>query len=301
MSEKENNSLDAALDEVMGGTFGEEKDHSPEPEETVEKQAEQEVSTAPETEEVFDPFEDDAAFVDDSAKKEHEKEEKTESAPDTKDSAQEDEALKKREEETEALKKEIANYEKRLRDTQKAMHEANTERAKLQKELDSIRNNKKESGDDNWFDTGDEKTVQLENKLKDLESKQEQFQQDLVVEQWIAEAKKFSAQHEDFEDLVFNKLEPMLDDQTGDQALIAAYTKWQDKSPAGAYEFAKRFFGYNDRINGKAETSVPTQKTTEAGKSIDPFSGKAGLDRINSAEFAETRRIPKDMVEELFG
>jgi chromosome segregation ATPase len=301
MSEKENNSLDAVLDDVMGGSFGEDKDHSPDTKETAEEQTETEVSNAPETEEVFDPFADEATFVDDSAEKEHEKEDSQDNAPDKKDSAQDDDAAKKREEETEALKKEIANYEKRLRDTQKAMHEANTERAKLQKELDSIRSRKEESGDDNWFDSSEDKTAQLETKIKDLENKQEQFQQDLAVEQWITEAKKLSTQYDDYEDLVFNKLEPMLDETTGDQALIAAYTKWQDKSPAGAYEFAKRFFGYNDRINGTATKEVSENKTKEAERTVDPHRGKAGLDRMNSAAFAEPRRVQRDMVEELFG
>jgi DNA repair exonuclease SbcCD ATPase subunit len=274
--------FDELLDDVMGGT-----DHSPETE--TEALKDQQAENAPEKEE-FNPYhdEDSNTYFDDSA--EESPEGQSANAPAKEDSAQEVE----QDEEKEALKRELANYEKRLHDTQRAMHEANTKRAELQKELDSIRS--KQKSDDNWFSDADndaeDKTAELQEKISDLESRQEQIQQELKIDQWVNEAQKLASEITDYKELVFDKLEPMLDETTGDPALVAAYTKWADKSPKGAYEFAKRFFGYQERLENPGNSQ-------RAAK--DPSRGKAGLDRINSADFAEPDRRSRNVIEDLFG
>ena len=281
MSENSND-FEALVDDVMGGV-------SQSPETSDEAQKNQQAENAPEKEE-FNPYhdEDSNAYFDDSA--EESNPDDAENSPAKADS----EEQVKQDEEKEALKRELANYEKRLHDTQRAMHEANTKRAELQKELDSIKSRRK--SDDNWFsdaeEDNDSKTSELETKINDLETKQEQFEQELKVEQWIAEANKIASEIPDYRELVFNKLEPMLDETTGDPALVAAYTQWSDKSPKGAYEFAKRFFGYQERIE-KADSQPQRAK--------DPSRGKAGLDRINSADFAEAPRQSRNVIEDLFG
>lgn len=292
MSEEVNKEFDEMLEDVMGG-----ESHSPETPESAEKSLEAEENAAPDAKETFDPygdeeytFADDSAQDDGEAKKKEGAPEKSDSAPEKKEPAPDAEKI--------ALQTQITNYEKRLHDTQSAMHKANEERARLQKELDELKKRnsapeeKKEDGDDDWFkdsDTGEEKTAELESKIKAVEEKQEQYQQEQALQQWQIEAEKVAAEHEDFNSLVYEKLEPLLDEENGDPAVLAAYTRWKDKSPAGAYEFARRMFA--------AET--PAEKEEKAAP--DPTRGKAGLDRINSADFAEEKRSHSNMIDEVFG
>jgi DNA repair exonuclease SbcCD ATPase subunit len=302
MSEEVNKEFDEMLDDVMGGEPGM-ADHSPDAEDGEDKSLEAKENAAPETEEKFEPFGDEEyAFADDSAQDEG-KEEKSEGTPEKTDSEPEEKETAPDAEKV-ALQEEITNYKKRLHDTQTAMHKANEERAKLQKELDALKNKKADTSDsgddDNWFKddpgTADTKAAELESKIEALEEKQEQYQQEQAVNQWKIEAEKFAASHEDFNTLVYEKLEPMLDETTGDPAVLAAYMRWQDKTPAGAYEFAQKFFGIEEKL------AVPSAKNDEEAKpAVDPTKGKAGLDRINSAEFSEPKRQHSNMIDEVFG
>lgn len=306
MSEEVNKEFDEMLEDVMGGE-PEMADYSPEAADGAGKSLEAKENAAPEAEEKFEPFGDEEyAFADDSAQDEG-KEEKSDGAPEKTDSEPEEKETVPDAEKV-ALQEEITNYKKRLHDTQSAMHKANEEKAKLQKELDALKNKKADTSDsgddDNWFaeDSGKKKkadngkTAELESKIEALEEKQEQYQQEQAVNQWRSEAGKFAASHEDFNTLVYEKLEPMLDETTGDPAVLAAYMRWQDKTPAGAYEFAKKFFGIEEKL-----TAPPEKKNEEVKTAVDPTKGKAGLDRINSAEFSEPKRQHSNMIDEVFG
>ncbi len=298
MSEEVNKEFDEMLEDVMGGE-PEKANHSPDAPEGAEKSLEAEENAAPEVKETFEPYgEEEYSFADDSAQDEGEAKnkegapEKTDSAPEKKEPAPDAEKI--------ALQTQITNYEKRLHDTQSAMHKANEERARLQKELDELRKSKaapeenEEDGEEDWFKdsgNGKEGTAELESKIKAVEEKQEQYRQEQALHQWQLEAEKVAAEHEDFNSLVYEKLEPLLDEENGDPAVLAAYSRWKDKTPAGAYEFAKKMFA----------VETPAVKEEKAENTVDPTKGKAGLDRINSAEFAEEKRSHGNMIDEVFG
>ena len=177
--------------------------------------------------------------------------------------------------------------------------------AETKKELDELKKKKadpeEKDGDDNWFaedddNAPDKRSAEIESKIEDLEKKQDEFRQEQAVLNWQKEADAFARDHEDFNTLVYEKLEPMLDEQSGDPAVLAAYKRWQDKSPAGAYEFARKFFGIEEKL-----AAVPQKNETEAKPAVDPTKGKAGLDRINSEDFAEPKRQHGNMIDEVFG
>ena len=302
MSEEVNKEFDEMLEDVMGGDPGTDN-HSPETEEAADKSLEAE-KPAPEAEETFEPYGDEENFADDSAE-EKGTEEKTDGTPEKTDSVPE-EKTDDPEKEKAALQEEITNYKKRLHDTQSAMHKATEERNKLQKELDALKNKKAEQpsdgDDDNWFkdddsDTGNKKTAELESKIEAIEEKQEQYQRDMAVQKWLADAEAFAKDHEDYNHLVNEKLEPLLNEETGDPVILAAYKKWQDKSPAGAYEFARKLFSTEEKL----KAASPEKEENEVKPATDPTKGKAGLDRINSAEFAEPKRHHSNMIDEVFG
>ena len=77
---------------------------------------------------------------------------------------------------------------------------------------------------------------------------------------------------------------------------MAAYMRWKDKTPAGAYEFAKKFFGIEEKLS-----APPKRNNEEVKPAVDPTKGKAGLDRMNSAEFSEPKRQHSNMIDEVFG
>lgn len=296
MLEEANKEFDEMLNDVMGGAT--ESDHSPEQSTATDNSLATE--DAPEEKETFIPYgdEEDNSFSDDSAEQEAEKKE---DAPAEADSAQEKESPPPDAEKV-ALQEKVTNYEKRLQDTQRAMHKANEERAKLQKELDALKQQKAEKGDDdNWFaedKKNDSKTEELESKINALEEKQKSIQQEQALNKWLEEADDVAKKHPDFNELVFEKLEPLLDETTGDPAVLAAYTKWQDKTPSGAYEFARRYFRAEQ---APAEKAGDSNNKTKAEQHKDPTTGKAGLDRINSAEFAEPKRQHGNLIDEVFG
>lgn len=305
MSEEVNKEFDEAIEDVLGGTSVEE-DHSPAPEDGAKESLEANENAVPDTpDETFEPYGDEEYAVDSDSAQDEGVEEKSEGTPDKTDSVPE-------EKETapdagkDASQNEITNYKKRLHDAQAAMHKANEERAKLQKELDELKKKSEPAeetedsdGGDNWFadEKPDNKSAEdLESKIKAVEEKQEEFQREQAIQNWNKEAEAFAKEHEDFNTLVYEKLEPLLDEESGDPAVLAAYTRWGDKSPAGAYEFAKKFFGIEEKLSGS-----PQKQEQEAKASIDPTKGKAGLDRMNSADFSEPKRHSDNMIDDVFG
>jgi chromosome segregation ATPase len=207
-----------------------------------------------------------------------------------------------------ALKAENENLKKRFHDTQQAMHKANSERSDLQKQLDALKQNDNE--DDDWFrdsdndvEGQDSKINQLKEKIKELENRQNTDQQELRRQKWIDDAEKFAKDHEDFEELVYKRLEPLLSEETGDPMLRTLYLQQEDKSPEGAYNFAKKLFGMKDKLNTDVQNNVSQEaEQTNLQKTNQHAKGKAGLDRINSADFPESRKnIYTNVVDEVFG
>lgn len=297
MSEEKDKAFDEMLDDVMGGP-AEAEDHSPEQSGTADKSLGAE-NDAPKAEDTFDPYgEEYNSFADDSAQAEAE-EVKQDGTPEKTDSVPEEKTTEADAEKI-ALQEKLANFEKRLHDTQTAMHKANEARAKLEKELEALKKKPEgpEEGDDNWFkdndtdDADDGKTAELQGKIDALEEQQKQYQQEQAMQKWNLEAEKVMAEHEDFQTLVYEKLEPLLDEENGDPAVLAAYTRWKDKTPAGAYAFAKKMFSVESPETGTKQ---------EARHTADPTKGKAGLDRMNSADFSEPKRQSGNMIDEVFG
>jgi chromosome segregation ATPase len=289
MSESENSNFNAIIDEVMG-----DNSHSPSENEAEELSNQ---TNAPEEDVATDLVDGVSA---DSADEEKETvEEETVSKEETvedKTNSFESERL--------VLEQELANYKKRLHDTQKAMHEANTQKAELQKQLDSIKNKKEEGeSEDNWFSDEDKTVEQLGKEIAEvkeqsdsLKAQQEQYQRELNRQQWLKEAEEVAKDKKDFNELVFDKLEPLLKEESGDPMIRTLYMQEADGTPAGAYEFAKKLFGYKEKLSGASE-----EKTNNIKPSSSPVRGKAGLDRLSSAEFAETKKKYSNVVEEVFG
>lgn len=304
MPENESNDFDGMLDDVLGGQ-AEDVDHSPVDSSDTAETLEAEPTVAPEAKEEFVPYEDDESLTEDSARDEG-KEEDAGSAPPEGDSPQNTDPLDP-DTEREAFQKELAKYEKRLHDTQKAMHEAKAERAAMQKELEELK--KKSSAEnryddeENWFEEEGDAQPAVEEKLKNLEQQQEEFQREMLKQQWMNDAKVLSEKHEDFDDLVFRKLEPLLDEETGDERIRTLYLMQDDRTPAGAYKFAKRLQSLIAALDGDEDTSpdVKEEQVADASPSPEPIRGKDGLDRYNSADFSETRRRSGNLVDEVFG
>lgn len=295
MSEINNNDLSEIVDNMLDGQE-DFQDHSRT--ETTEEQTTAEKNAAPDKKDFTEDLSDSA--------QDEKSAEETDGTPPDGDSEPED---KKTDFDAEiaALKAENENWKKRFHDTQKAMHKANTEKSELQKKLDAmLKKADIEDDNDDWFDDADKKDAdtqipdmeEVKKNLKALEQRQDEYQQELRRQQWLDEAKKFAAEHDDFEELVYKKLEPLLHEESGDAMLRALYLQEEDRSPAGAYNFAKKLFDYKEKINSKA---APEPETKEVPKTNQQARGKAGLDRLNSADFPEEKKTYTNVVDEVFG
>jgi hypothetical protein len=295
MSEINNNDLSEIVDNMLDGQE-DFQDHSQS--DTTEEQTAAEKNAAPDEKDFTEDLSDSA--------QDEKSAEETDGTPPAGDSEPED---KKTDFDAEiaALKAENENWKKRFHDTQKAMHKANTEKSELQKKLNAmLKKADIEDDNDDWFDEADKKDAdtqipdmeEVKKNLKALEQRQNEYQQELRRQQWLDEAKKFAAEHDDFEELVYEKLEPLLDEESGDAMLRALYLQEEDKSPAGAYNFAKKLFDYKEKINSKA---APEPETKEVPKTNQQARGKAGLDRLNSADFPEEKKTYTNVVDEVFG
>jgi chromosome segregation ATPase len=196
-----------------------------------------------------------------------------------------------------AMQEEIANLSKRLHDTQSAMHRATEERSKLEKELNALKS--KEVDEDDWFSEEDkERSEQLEGDLKKsdeelskLEGEKTSIEVKAAEAIWDAAAAKVIAEHPDFEEVVYGKLAPMIDENnTAPEAkrVRELYMSMSDRSPAAAYKFAKEL---EDRLLMDSDPEAYKQKVRSEvereyrGENLN-IEGKEGLDLLNSADGA---------------
>ena len=299
LEEKGNEQFDAegVFDELPGGPEREDapapEDHSPEgddPDAPFDPgdQLEEEEELFPEDEDASDP----------SGKKQNSP------AP----------APKEPEVDVAALQQEIATLNKRLHDTQSAMHKATGEKAELQKELDSLK--KKQADEDDWFSEDDKNRVTeleaaLEKADKDLAAQDEQAKElarQKAVSEWDAAAAPVIKEHPDFNHVMYEKLVPLLDPQTGNPQIRAAWEALEDKSPASQYAFAKKQLdilefqkdpeAYKKKLR-EGFSKKPSDIGDEGG---EPITGKDGLDLLQSASGpAANNRGSGDFLDSVFG
>ena len=194
-----------------------------------------------------------------------------------------------------ALQQEIATLNKRLHDTQSAMHKATTEKAELKKELDSLK--EKQNDEDDWFSDSDKNRVaELEQALqkadRDLAAGEEQTKelaQKKAVAEWDAAAAPVIREHPDFEQVMYGKLVPLLDPQKGNPQVRAAWDALEDKSPASQYAFAKKqldileFQQDPEAYKKKLRASFNRNPSDFGDEEEEPITGKDGLDMLQSA------------------
>jgi hypothetical protein len=271
----------------------------------------------------FDPYgeNEESPFADDSAeeKKENQEEKAPETAPDKTDSAP-DEAKKTPEKTDVDYQQEINNLNKRLHDTQKAFHETSQKAANLQKRLDELENKKSDPAkedDDDWFSETDSKEVdalkqelsEIKQESEALGNQQQEIQQQANLAAWLKEAAPVREKYADFDELVYKKLEPMLDEENGDPRVRSLYLQQTDLSPEGAYKFAKSLpmilemlddpEGFSAKI-ASLEKEVKQDPSEE--KTPRKVTGNEALRVMNSADFAEEKNSEyRSLVDEIFG
>jgi hypothetical protein len=328
MSEEIIKDVDSLVDFVLGDD-SEMNYHSPEAQDEKADVSEMPPEFDSDAE-LFEPYgedDDEEEPIDSDSGKQPESEAEKQQpadAPATADSAPSEE-VKPEETNTVDYQAEIAKLEKRLHDTQKAYHESNARAAEFQKRLENLESKaankeKKEASEDDWFedDSEDEKTDSaLKKELNDirqrsetLEARQEEIQHQANLNAWHTAAAPVRAEHPDFDELVYQKLEPLLDEQTGDSRIRMLYMQQEDRSPAAAYKFARslstilEMLDDPDGFHTRMESLKNEIKNASSIKETQPRAakGKAALDMVNSAEFADDpKKAPRSLVDELFG
>jgi hypothetical protein len=271
----------------------------------------------------FDPYgeKEDSPFFPDSAEEEVTPAEgkAPETAPSKEDSA-EKEVGKAPEKNDVDYQQEISKLNKRLHDTQKAFHETSQKAANLQKRLDELeskKNHPEDQDDDNWFKESDNKEVdaikqelsEIKRESEDLSAQQQEIQQQANLTAWHQAAAPVRAEHADFDELVYEKLEPMLDEETGDARVRALYLQQKDKSPAGAYNFARNLplilemldnpEGFSAKV---ASLKKEVNPSSPEDKSPRKVTGNEALRVMNSADFAEEKtKGNRSLIDEIFG
>ncbi len=212
-----------------------------------------------------------------------------------------------------ALQQEIATLNKRLHDTQSAMHKATGEKAELQKELDSLK--KKQADEDDWFSEDDKNRVTeleaaLEKADKDLAAQDEQAKElarQKAVSEWDAAAAPVIKEHPDFNHVMYEKLVPLLDPQTGNPQVRTAWEALEDKSPASQYAFAKKQldileFQQDPEAYKKKLRKGFNEDPSDFDGGEEPITGKEGLDMLQSASGPATgNRGNGDFLSAVFG
>jgi hypothetical protein len=321
MSEKNVVSENESMVDAIFGDAQETADHSRSGSATAVTETQE---TAPDVKDDaadFDPLgeKSEVYFADESAEEaEKESVERSEKAPEASDSA-ESKNEKAPEKTAEEYTEEITKLNKRLHDTQKAFHESRERAASLQKKLDEIESKKHSAeaeDDDNWFDDSDDKAVtalkkeisEIKAENESFEAEQEEIQKQVNLTAWHQAAAEVRAKHSDFDEVVYEKFEPLLDEETGDPRVRALYMQQQDKTPAGAYKFAKNLpfilemLDNPDSFQEKIRSVKDAVKNNNTEETPRKVTGKAGLDMVNSADYPEEKsRSAKSLVDEIFG
>jgi len=192
------------------------------------------------------------------------------------------------------LKQELENLEKRFKDTQRALHQATTERSKLAKELEELK--AKEEDENDWFGEDDRaRKDELEKQLEASDAQTAQLDQEAKLAAWDKAAAPVIAQHPDFEEVVYGKLAPKLDAEKGDPEVIRLWQAEADHTPANAYKFAKEL---DDRLLAARDPQAYREKVRKEieeeikNKNMNGVTGKSGLDLMNSADSADTGYDP---------
>lgn len=282
IAEAETTTNESTLDFLLGG----EKSHSQD-ETTVNagnpvvKQESSEESNVP------DEFDDESLRFEDSTEDEQER---PENSPEKgKEIAQETPAEESVDDAS--LKQEIETLNKRLKDTQSAMHRATEDRARLQKELDNLKS-KKENEDD-WFSEEDNNRVgEIEQEIQKNDQQISELNEKAALALWDAAAAKVKAEHPDFDKVVYEGLCSKLDPVNGNPQVIALWNAEKDKSPGNAYAFAKKVDdmllmqndpeAYRAKIRAEVESEYKNKNNQSTG-----ITGKDGLDLLNSEELPE--------------
>lgn len=215
-------------------------------------------------------------------------------APEDGNKTPSDDSAKKEVPDDNAMKAEIETLKKRLHDTQSAMHRATEERSKLEKELNELK--RKREDEDDWFSEEDkDRSEQLEGDLQKsdeelsrLDAEKTSIEVKAAEAIWDAAAAKVIAEHPDFEELVYGKLAPLIDESNTDpeaKRVRELYAK-TDKSPATAYKFAKEL---EERLLIDSDPEAYKQKVRseierEYYGDVQHIEGKEGLDLLNSAD-----------------
>lgn len=290
------------IDDVFGGNDSHSRtgDADTESQNSKEIGAEQEPESNAKDEEPENPEDNSDSFDDDDFDAEgddfSEDDDNSESEPKT-DEKPRQKAPDAAEIDSEKLKQEIETLQKRLHDTQAAMHKATTDRAALKKELDELK--AKKENEDDWFSEDDsEREKELEANLKKadedsarLQAEQDDLKKQEATKAWDAAAAPVIKAHPDFEKVMYEEFAPLLDPKTGNQQVLKEWNELKDKSPASAYEFAKQQL---DIIEFQRDPKAYKEKLLKANKNNNSFEddeieddeprGKRGLDMLNSAD-----------------
>lgn len=194
-----------------------------------------------------------------------------------------------------ALQEEVKTLQKRFHDTQRAMHEAKTENANLRKELESLKTQR--AAEEDWFSESDAARVEAletelqesDKNLEELETEQSDIEERAAIAIWDAAAAQVQAEHTDFDEVVYEKFVPLLDEQSGNAQVRQMWLQQTDKSPAAAYAFAKKvedlLLMQNDpeAYRAKIRSEIEREQNIN-NEETNTVTGKEGLDLLNSAD-----------------
>lgn len=215
--------------------------------------------------------------------------------------------------ETQVLQAALERLDKRLKDTQRRLHDECARRAELQKELDSMQEDGGGDADDDWFadkagKSDRRKEVEKEladsdERLRQLDEETRKDTEDANVQRWDQAAALVERQHPDFKEKVYGYLGDFIDEQSGkyDAAIHKSWLRQEDKSPAGAYKFATELKRKLEYLDNPDKLRDEIRREIETGSAAP--TGRVGLDMVNSASGPSSGsgfREEEGFVEQLF-
>ena len=205
-------------------------------------------------------------------------------APVNTDSARETDEKSGEDNEQQLLRATVDRLDKRLKDTQRRLHDECAKRSELQKELEAFK--ERESNED-WFSAADtsrrqeveKELADSEERLRKLDEETRKEQEDANVQRWDQEAALVERKHPDFKERVYGYLGDFIDEKSDkyDVAIHRAWLRHADKSPAGAYQFASDL---SRKLAALEAPNVDGPRTQFNGSQAP--TGRVGLDMVNS-------------------